>query len=215
MKAVIIPGGSFLVNTALIWDEESKEAMLVDPADRRTVEEAKEIAERKGLKVKYIVNTHEHPDHTAANSWAKLLFPEAKLVMHPQAAEDLNFWTESEIGQMAGAEYSPQPDETVDEGDELRLGEKVFKILHTPGHSPGSIVLYCPEGKLAVVGDLIFKGSIGRYDFPNSDYAKLKQSIFKVLNEVNHEATLITGHGETTTLKRELQENPFISGLFR
>ena len=214
MKAVIIPGGSFLVNTALIWDEESKEAMLVDPADRRAVEEAKEIAERRGLKVKYIVNTHEHPDHTAANSWAKLLFSEAKLVMHPQAAKDLNFWTESEIGQMAGAEYSPQPNETVDEGDELRLGEKVFKILHTPGHSPGSIVLYCPEGKLAVVGDLIFKGSIGRYDLPKSDYAKLKQSIFKVLNEVDHEATLITGHGETTTLKRELQENPFISGLF-
>jgi len=134
--------------------------------------------------------------------------------MHPEAAKDLNFWTESEIGQMAGAEYSPPPDGLLNEGDELKLGDKTLKVLHTPGHSPGSIVLYSPEGKVAVVGDLIFKGSIGRYDLPKSSYQQLKNSILKVLKEVEHEAVLIPGHGETTTLKEELQNNPFISGLF-
>ncbi|MEO2066284.1 MAG: MBL fold metallo-hydrolase [Desulfurobacteriaceae bacterium] len=214
MKAVIIPSGPFLVNTTLVWDEESREAMLVDPGDKRSVEEAKDVADREELTVKYIVNTHEHPDHTAANSWAKLYFPNAKLLMHPQAAKDLNFWTESEIGQMAGAEYSPQPDRTIEEGDELKLGSKSFKVLHTPGHSPGSIVLYCSQEKIALVGDLIFKGSIGRYDLPKSDYSQLKRSIFKVLNELDPKTKLITGHGESTTLERELKENPFISGLF-
>jgi len=214
MKALIIPSGPFLVNTVLLWEPKTKEALLIDPGDRRAVEEAKERTEREGLKVKYIVNTHEHPDHTAANAWAKMEFPEAPLLMHPKAAEDLNFWTESEIGQMAGAEYSPPPDGLIDEGDEIELGGVAFKVLHTPGHSPGSIVLYSPEGKVAVVGDLIFKGSIGRYDLPKSSYQELKSSILKVLNTVDKEATLITGHGETTTLKEELRTNPFITGLF-
>ena len=214
MRALIVPAGPFIVNTILLWDEDSKEALLIDPGDRKAVEEVRDRVEREGLKLKAIVNTHEHPDHTAANSWAKLEFPEAPLLMHPEAAKDLNFWTESEIGQMAGAEYSPPPDGLLNEGDELKLGDKTLKVLHTPGHSPGSIVLYSPEGKVAVVGDLIFKGSIGRYDLPKSSYQQLKNSILKVLKEVEHEAVLIPGHGETTTLKEELQNNPFISGLF-
>ncbi len=214
MRAAVIQGGPFLVNTVLLWDEESKEAMLIDPSDKRTVEEVKELSERRRLKVKFVVNTHEHPDHTAANAWAKIYFPEAKLVMHQEVAKDLNFWTESEIGQMAAAEYSPTPDLLVKEEDEIKLGNKTFRVIHTPGHSPGSIVLYCPEGKVALVGDLIFKGSIGRYDLPKSNYDQLKRSILKVLNQVDHDATLIPGHGPTTTLKKELKENPFISGLF-
>ncbi|WP_457679533.1 MBL fold metallo-hydrolase [Thermovibrio sp.] len=214
MKVKIIPSGPFVVNTLLVWDEERKEGALIDPTDKRAVEEAKEIAERNGIKVKYIINTHEHPDHTGANSWGKIYFPEALLVMHPLAAKDLNYWTESSIGQMAGAEFSPQPDETVKEEDEIGIGKFKFKVLHTPGHSPGSIVLYSEEANLAVVGDLIFKGSIGRYDLPKSSYQELKNSILKVLQEVNHDAVILPGHGPTTTLKEELKENPFIKELF-
>ena len=215
MKVRIFPNGSFIVNTVLIWDEKSKEAMLIDPGSKEAVESVQDEVERRELKVKYIVNTHEHPDHTAANAWAKLTFPEAKLVMHPRAAENLNFWVESEIGQLAGAEYSPLPDETVREGDVLKLGNFNFRVFHTPGHSPGSIVLYSPEGKVAVVGDLIFKDSVGRYDLPMSNFQDLKASIFKVLKEVDHKATVIPGHGETTELERELHHNPFIREFIR
>ncbi len=215
MEIRIIPNGPFVVNTILLWDEKTKEAALIDPGSKEAVEKAQDEVERRDLTVKFVINTHEHPDHIAANAWAKLTFPEAKLIMHKEAAENLNFWVENEIGQLAGAEYSPQPDETVEEGDEIKLGNYTFKILHTPGHSPGSIVLYSPEGKVAVVGDLIFKDSIGRYDLPMSNFQQLKSSIFKVLKEVDQSATIIPGHGETTTLERELRHNPFIRELIR
>lgn len=213
MEIRIFPNGPFIVNTLLIWDESTKEAMVVDPGSKDAVEKVQDEVERRDLKVKFIVNTHEHPDHIAANAWAKLAFPEAELLMHPKAAENLNFWVENEIGQLAGAEYSPLPDRTVDEGDTINLGNYTFRILHTPGHSPGSIVLYSPEGKVAVVGDLIFRDSIGRYDLPMSNYQELKHSLFKVLKEVDHSATVIPGHGQTTDLERELHHNPFIREL--
>lgn len=215
MKLEIIPNGPFLVNTVLLWDEESKEAIVVDPGSKEAVEEIKEEVDRKALKVKYILNTHEHPDHTAANSWAKLTFPQGKLVMHEEAAKHLNFWTESEIGQMVEAEYSPPPDITVKESNILNLGKLQFKILHTPGHSPGSIVVCDTDKKIALVGDLIFKGSIGRYDLPMSNYHQLKKSILKILETLNLDTLLIPGHGEKTTIKEELKNNPFIKGLVK
>ncbi len=212
MEFKVFPNGAFLVNTVLAWDGETGEAVLFDPSTKEVVEEVEDFADRKGLKVVYVVNTHEHPDHTGANAWAKLTFPEAKLVMHPEAAKNLNFWVESEIGQLCGAEYSPPPDLTVEEGDELKIGNSYFKVLHTPGHSPGSIVLYCPK-ELSVVGDLIFKDSIGRYDLPMSDFSQLKSSLFKLLKVVDGKAKVIPGHGEITTLDRELQNNPILRQL--
>ncbi|WP_456435989.1 MBL fold metallo-hydrolase [Thermovibrio ammonificans] len=213
MKVTIIPSGPFIVNTLLLWDEGSKKAALVDPADRKAVEEARDVADRKGLDVVYILNTHEHPDHTAANSWAKLTFPNAELLIHEDGAKHLNFWTQSEIGQLAGAEFSPPPDRRLRGGEVLKLGSLEFKVIHTPGHSPGSVCFFFPSEKLAVVGDLIFKGSIGRYDLPMSDYFQLKSSILRFLQSVPRDTLIVPGHGETTTVEEELQTNPFIKEL--
>lgn len=210
MKIFIIPAGPFLVNTSLLWDESTKEAVLVDPGDEKSLEDIEDKVFGKELQLKYIINTHEHPDHIAANAWAKLKFPEATLLMHPKAAKNLNFWVESKLGKMAGAEYSPPPDRTVKEGDEINLGNYTFKIIHAPGHSAGSIVLYSPEANLAIVGDLIFKGSIGRYDLPMSNYEELKHSIVKVLSKLNPDTILLPGHGPKTTVKQEVNTNPFI-----
>jgi hydroxyacylglutathione hydrolase len=213
MRVKVFPNAPFLVNTILFWDEETKEAAVVDPGSKEVLEDIEDTVDRENLNVVYVINTHEHPDHTAANAWAKLKFPEAKLIMHPEAKRNLDFWVESEIGLMAGAEYSPAPDRTVNEGDVIRLGNSELRILHTPGHSPGSIVLYSPTDRVAFVGDLIFKGSIGRYDLPMSDFSQLKSSIFKVLKELPQDTVLIPGHGEKTTIGEELRENPFIRGL--
>ncbi len=213
MKVVVYPSGSFLVNTYLIWDENSKEAIVVDPGSKEAVEELRDEVDRNDLVVKYILNTHEHPDHTAANAWAKLDFPEAKLIMHEEAAKYLNFWTESEIGKLVGAEYSPSPDKVLLDGSEFNLGEVIFRVIHTPGHSPGSVVVFDSSKKIAIVGDLIFKGSVGRYDLPMSNYGDLKKSILKVLDLLKPDTVLLPGHGEKTTVSEELKNNPFIAEL--
>ncbi len=210
MKVMVVPAGAFLVNTLLVWDEESKEAMIVDPGSVSALEEIEDKVQQEGLQVRYIVNTHEHPDHIAANAWAKLKFPEAKLIMHPKAAEDLNYWVESEIGEMAGAEYSPPPDFTVEDGNKVVLGKKKFEVIYAPGHSPGSIVLYSPDDNMAIVGDLIFKGSIGRYDLPKSSYEELRKSILRVLSILKEDTVVFPGHGLRTTVREEINNNPFI-----
>ncbi|ADY72794.1 beta-lactamase domain protein [Desulfurobacterium thermolithotrophum DSM 11699] len=210
MEILAIPAGPFLVNTLLVWDKESKCAAIVDPGDKKSIEEIEDILSRKDLNVKYIINTHEHPDHIAANAWAKLKFPKADLIMHEEAAKHLNFWVESEIGELAGAEYSPSPEKTLKDEDELKLGNFNFKIIHSPGHSPGSIVLFSPKADVAIVGDLIFKGSIGRYDLPMSNRHELKRSVVKVLNQLNPDTLIIPGHGPRTTVKEEINNNPFI-----
>ena len=215
MKVIIYPSGSFLVNTLLIWDEGTGNAMVVDPGSKKAVEEVKEEVDKRDLNVKYILNTHEHPDHTAANVWAKLEFPDAKLIMHEEAAKHLNYWIESEIGRMAGAEYSPPPDRVVSDGDNIELGDLLWKVVHTPGHSPGSVVVYDEDKNVAIVGDLIFKGSIGRYDLPMSNYEELKASIVKTLDILKPETILLPGHGEKTTVAEELKNNPFIIELLK
>ncbi|SNR84565.1 MBL fold metallo-hydrolase [Desulfurobacterium atlanticum] len=208
MEIKIYPLGMLAVNTLLVFDEDSREAFIVDPAGE--LDDIISEVDRKELKIKYIINTHEHPDHTAKNAWAKLTFPEAKLVMHPETAKTVNMWIESDFGKSIGAEYSPEPDLKVNEGDVLSIGNKEFKIFHTPGHSPGSICIYNPESNFVIVGDLIFKGSIGRYDLPGSNYEELKQSIIKLLSNVEKDTTIIPGHGPTTTVEEELLDNPFI-----
>lgn len=211
MRYRVFPSGPLLVNTLLIWDETSRKAILVDPAGE--LYEVEDTCNRNELEVVYIVNTHEHPDHTAKNALAKLTFRSAKLIMHPLAAENLNFWTESEVGILSDAEFSPPPDMTVDEGDVIEAEGVRFEVLHTPGHSPGSIVLKSDE--LAVVGDLIFRGGIGRYDLPMSSYDELKSSIIKLFEAVGRNVKIIPGHGPATTVEHELEDNPFIRGMFR
>ena len=208
MEIRIFPLGMLTVNTLLVYDEKSKEAFIVDPAGE--LDDIISEVDRRELRVKYIINTHEHPDHTAKNAWAKLSFPEAKLVMHPETAKTINAWIESDFGKSIGAEYSPEPDLTVDEGDILTIGNNQLKIFHTPGHSPGSISIYNPKDNFVIVGDLIFKGSIGRYDLPGSNYEELKHSIIKLLSSIEKTTTIIPGHGPTTTVEEELLDNPFI-----
>ncbi|OMH40569.1 MBL fold metallo-hydrolase [Desulfurobacterium indicum] len=208
MVVKIFPLGLLTVNTLFVYDPESKEGMIVDPAGE--LDEIVGVADRNDVKVNYIVNTHEHPDHVAKNAWAKIEFSDAELLMHPAAAESINRWIESDFGRSIGAEYSPPPDRTINDGDVLEIGKYKFKVFHTPGHSPGSISLFNEDDNFVIVGDLIFKGSIGRYDLPGSDYETLKKSIVRLLDKLNKDTVIIPGHGPTTTVKQELLDNPFI-----
>ena len=209
----IFPMGSLLVNTIIAWDNETSEGILVDPAGN--LDEVLSFAEQKDIRIKYIVNTHEHPDHTAKNAWAKILFKDAKLLMHEKAAENLNRWVQTDIGQMVGAEFSPPPDKTLRDGDTINFGSEEVMVIHTPGHSPGSICLIGKEHDIAIVGDLIFKGGIGRYDLPGGNYDELEGSIVKLFSLLKPKTIIIPGHGRTTTVDYELKNNPYIVRMFR
>jgi glyoxylase-like metal-dependent hydrolase (beta-lactamase superfamily II) len=213
MKHKIFVGGPLLTNTVLLYD--AGEGILIDPADQDVVEEVKLFCEENEISVKFIVNTHEHPDHTSGNAWAKVSFPSAKLGMHPLSFKHLKFWTEGEIGKMIQAEPSPEPDILLNSGDSIEVGKSRVEVLHLPGHSPGSICLISRKDKLAVVGDLIFKGSIGRYDLPMSDFLTLKSSILKLLATLDEDYLIIPGHGETTMVRDELRFNPFVEEFLK
>ncbi len=209
LKIQVAPTGTLLTNLLLVYEPKSKEAAIVDPGG--DMSEILYSIERWELNVKYIINTHEHPDHTAENARAKEEFPQAKLLMHPLCAEYIDWWTTSELGTLVEAQFSPKPDGLLKEGDSLNLGDVSLNVIHTPGHSPGSICLICDE--VAIVGDLIFKGSVGRYDLPMSNYEELKASIKKLALNVKPDTLLVPGHGPSTTLRQEMKDNPFIRDI--
>mgnify|MGYP001332712348 CR=1 FL=1 len=164
------------------------------------------------LRVKYIVNTHGHFDHVGANRAMKEATG-AELLIHGMDA-DL-FQTAEEHASLFGltTTVSPEPDRLLEEDDVIKVGELSFKVIHVPGHSPGSICLYSP-GHL-FVGDVLFAGSIGRTDLPGGDHQGLLDGIRQKLFLLPDATLVHTGHGPDTTLGEEQKTNPFVGGFNR
>ena len=173
------------------------EAMIIDPGEPSPL-----ILERvRGSTVKYIVNTHAHPDHIGGDAYLKEQLG-APLVLHPDDRELLR----ALLGD------SVEPDLWVREGDVLELGELRFEVLHTPGHTPGSITLMEREERVLFVGDLLFAGSIGRTDFPGGSDTQMRKSLARVAM-LEGDWKVFSGHGPETTLSHERWTNPFLTGL--
>ncbi len=191
-------------NCYIVADEKTKDALVIDPGDEseRIVEAIKE----NDLKVVAVVLTHAHFDHLGAVGDIKRETG-AKVLIH---ADDLEiFRTAKEQAILWGFEIDdiPEPDGLLKDGDVIRAGGIEFKVIHTPGHSPGGISLY---GKgIVFTGDTIFRGSVGRTDLPGGDIRKLKNS-FRRLLELPEETRMLSGHGPETTVRREKEENFFI-----
>ncbi len=192
-------------NAYVIGDEKTKEAMVVDPGDEpdRIVDVIKE----KGLQVIKIVCTHTHFDHIGAvgdirkATGAEILIHEEDMQVYATAKDQAAFWG-YDIDDI------PEPDGFVDEGDEIKVGSLKFRVLHTPGHSPGGICLY-GEGML-FSGDTIFKGSVGRTDFPGGSLEELKKS-FRRLLDLPEDTKIYSGHGPETSVGMEKKTNFFAS----
>lgn len=190
-------------NCIILSDEESKEAMVVDPGDEP--DRITDYIRDAGLKVKYILCTHGHFDHIGAVGDLKKETG-AAVVLH--ADEVGVYQAQEKVAAMWGfdLEPQPQPDLLVKEGDILTLGDAAFHVLHTPGHSPGGICLY-GEG-IVVTGDTLFAGSIGRTDLPGGDYSKLRESFVRLMTLPDN-TVVLPGHGLETTIGRERKENMF------
>lgn len=192
----------FFVNTFVLIDD--GEAIVIDPGDG----DFRLIRALDGLKVKGVINTHCHIDHCGGNA-SICRVTGAPLLMHPESEVVLQT-----LGQQAllfGVPYqdSPPPDDFLQEGDEIRVGKTVLKVLYTPGHAPGHISL-AGDG-FVFVGDVLFRSSIGRTDLPGGDYDLLISSIKNKLFCLPDSTIVYPGHGPTTTIGFERETNPFVA----
>ncbi len=196
--------GPIMANCFVIGCDETREGAVIDPgadADRIMA-----VVTASALNITRIINTHGHFDHVGANREIKAI-TDAELIIHPLDAPMLG-----QLDQMARAfgmsvENSPPPDRTVEEGDQIQVGQLTLSVLHTPGHTPGGISLHM-DGHV-FVGDTLFQGSIGRTDFPGGDFDTIIRSIREKLFPLGDQVVVYTGHGPETAIGTEKQFNPF------
>jgi glyoxylase-like metal-dependent hydrolase (beta-lactamase superfamily II) len=198
--------GPFLVNTYIVGCRRSGQGFIVDPGDQG--DEILQRCEQLGLDVTHIVNTHGHIDHIAENGYIREKTG-ARIIIHPDDARMLTDPHRNLSAYLADQVVSPPADLYFQEGEPFRVGELSFDVLHTPGHSPGSICLV--NDRLAFVGDLLFYDSVGRSDFPGGSHTVLIQNIRRKLLPRGDEILVFPGHGPATTIGRERRENPFLN----
>jgi hydroxyacylglutathione hydrolase len=201
--------GPAQTNAYLVADSETKEAVVIDPAwDGHVILKA---AQDRGWRIGHLWYTHAHFDHIGgAAAIADALNPLPHVALHP---EDHVLWRSGGGGAAFGLDIDPGPEPTIDlvHGMILKLGSTEFEVRFTPGHTRGHCVLYVAGEKLCFCGDLIFKGSVGRTDFPGGDFPTLEDSIRTQIYVMPDETRLLSGHGTETTVGREKTSNPFVS----
>ncbi len=202
-----LPVGVLGCNCSVIADEISREAIVIDPGDE--VSKIIAILERNQLSVKMIVITHAHIDHIGGAEKLRAATG-APVYMH-EADKMLSDRLDMQAGWL-GVETPKDPgiDRPAHEGDIIRAGSVEAHVLHTPGHTPGSISLYLPLESRLIAGDTLFEGSIGRTDLPGGDTAQIGRSIRGKLYTLPEETIVFPGHGGTTSIGREKRDNPFV-----
>ena len=203
----MIPVGPLQGNTYIVGDEETRQAVVIDPGDES--DRILEVAKANNLKINEIICTHAHFDHVGAAGDIKKETG-AKIIMHKEDLETYSLAKDQAAFWGFQVDDLPQPDGFVGEGDEIKVGSLSFKVMHTPGHSKGGICLY-GEG-IVITGDTIFKGSIGRTDFPGGSIEELKSSFRRII-ELPDDTRVLSGHGPETTIGYEKQTNFFMSEL--
>ncbi len=198
--------GQLDVNCYVIYDGSASEAAVIDPGDE--FERIADLLNGKGLIPKYIFFTHAHYDHVCAAGELKGRYGSA-VVMHEDEKDTYRNTKALCLSWGFTEDDFPDPDILVTEGNRIVLGSDTFEVLHTPGHTPGSICLYT-EGTL-FTGDTLFRGSVGRTDLAGGDTAKLEGSLKKLIS-LPPDTKVYCGHGDETTIGEELRTNPFLSG---
>ncbi len=206
----ILPVGPLQCNCSILGDEQTREAIVVDPGD--DIDELRAILDRHGLTVKAIVITHAHIDHIGGAARLKFLTGAPVLLNErDQAIYDQMDMQAAWLG--IATPSRTDIDSFVREGDLIHAGAIECGVMHTPGHTPGSVCLWMPAEKKLLAGDTLFRDSIGRTDLPGGDGRKILASIRDKLFPLPDEAVVIPGHGPVTTIGREKEFNFFLQGL--
>lgn len=212
MKIKIFEFNPIAVNTYVLYDK-TGECVIVDPACFYPNEQealVKFIKDKK-LVVKHILNTHLHFDHVFGVNFVEKQFG---VKMQAHKADEFLLETMNEQLAMFGftpnGDYVPTIGKYIDENDTIEFGNQKLSIMHVPGHSPGSIVFYNKEQNIAVSGDVLFNGSIGRTDLPQANHRQLIEGIKTKLLVLPPDTLVYPGHGPATNIKGEMRHNPFL-----
>ena len=198
----------FAENTYILRLSDSKDCVVVDPG--LEPQGIQVLIEENGLTLVAILNTHGHTDHIAGNGYLKRLHPDAPLVI---GEGDAPMLTDPELNLSASYGFeivSPPADRTVKEGDALHYAGMTFDVLDIPGHSPGHVVFVMKEQKIVLGGDVLFRGGIGRADFPGGDFKLLAEGIRNKLFPMDADVVVYPGHGPVTKIGYEKRTNPFV-----
>jgi len=210
LKAAIIPVTPLQQNCTLVWDEATKAALVFDPGG--DVPAILEAVQRLGLTVERILLTHGHFDHAGGAAALRDALPDAPLE-GPDERDAFLLDGLAETGAKYGIEGARpvRPDQWLHDGDVVMLGEHRFDVLHCPGHTPGHIVFINHADGFAILGDVLFRGSVGRTDFPYGDTDALLRAIRDKLLPLPDTMSFVCGHGPGSTIGTERRTNPYVT----
>ena len=203
----IFPVGPLQCNCSVIGDENTREAMVIDPGD--DIEDVLAIVRKHNLQVKQIVVTHAHIDHVGGAMKLRSI-TQAPILLNQNDYALLKMLDVQAAWIGVAPPGKVEIDRSVSTGDRVSAGEHTAEILHTPGHTEGSICLYFPAERKLIAGDTLFAGSIGRTDLPGGSMQKIMRSLHESVLALPDETVVIPGHGQATTIGEERESNPFL-----
>jgi hydroxyacylglutathione hydrolase len=203
----ILPVGPLQCNCSIVGDETTRDAMVIDPGD--DIADILAVIQKHNLKVRQIVITHAHIDHVGGAMKLRELTG-APILLNQNDYALLKMLDVQAAWLGMGAPAQVEIDQAIGDAEKIQAGSLVANVIHTPGHTEGSVCLYFPAQQKLIAGDTLFAGSIGRTDLPGGSFEQIIRSLHDKVLALPDETVVVPGHGPLTTIARERESNPFL-----